>query len=189
MASWGKADFEQLKQFQKQLQEVQEKELQKFLESCIRELAARLLAKVIERTPVGKGIYVVEQDETGKRVRYKKGKNKGKYKKVCAKVGGTLRRGWTSKTQEEAESRTDNGKGMPEYKNSFKIEKVGGNYTISIINPVAYASYVEFGHRTRGHKRWIPGHFMLTISEKELREAAPGILETKLQQWLETMFQ
>ena len=55
---------------------------------------------------------------------------------------------------------------------------------IDIINPVNYASYVEFGHRTRGHKGWVKGRFMLTQSEIELNADAPKILEKKLAKWL-----
>ena len=53
MASWGKVEFGQLKEFQKQLEQIQQKELDAFLTSCTKELAARLLAQVIKRTPVG----------------------------------------------------------------------------------------------------------------------------------------
>lgn len=51
---------------------------------------------------------------------------------------------------------------------------------IEITNPTEYASYVEFGHRTKNHKGWVRGKFMLTISEQEIQEAAPAILERKL---------
>ena len=44
MASWGKVEFGQLKQFQKELEQIQQKELDVFLTSCTKELAARLLA-------------------------------------------------------------------------------------------------------------------------------------------------
>ena len=45
----------------------------------------------------------------------------------------------------------------------------GGSYIIEIVNPVEYASYVEYGHRTADHNGWVSGHFMMTISEKELK--------------------
>lgn len=76
------------------------------------------------------------------------------------------------------------------------IQKQGVNYVIEVINPVEYASYVEYGHRQtpgryvpalgkRLKKGWVPGHFMLTISEKEIQRAAPAILEKKLKKFLE----
>ena len=129
-------------------------QMDKFFESCAKELAARLLAKVIKRTPVGQ--YPVE---TGKK-------------------GGTLRRGWTGEQRANASA----------YANSLKVNKVGTDYVIEIINPVEYASYVEYGHRTRNHKGWVEGKFMLTISENEIRSSAPRILEKKLKNYLKGCF-
>ena len=68
------------------------------------------------------------------------------------------------------------------------VNKVGTDYVIEIINPVEYASYVEFGHRTRNHKGWVEGKFMLTISEDEIRRSAPKILEKKLETYLKGCF-
>jgi hypothetical protein len=58
-------------------------------------------------------------------------------------------------------------------------------YTITLTNETEYASYVEFGHRTRNHKGWVKGQFMLTISEEELKRDAPKVLERKLKKMLE----
>ena len=130
-------------------------QIDQFLTSCAKELAARLLSKVIKRTPVGQ-----YPAETGKK-------------------GGTLRRGWTDGKKSNASA----------YAQSMKVTKVGTDYVIEIINPVEYASYVEFGHRTRNHKGWVEGHFMLTISENEIRNSAPKILENKLKNYLKGCFQ
>lgn len=142
-------DFKQLEQFQKELQKAQA-EQDKFFKACAKELAARLLAKVVKRTPVGQ-----YPTETGKK-------------------GGTLRRGWTGQEQKDARA----------YANSIKIEHVGNEYVVDIINPVEYASYVEFGHRTANHKGWVEGQFMLTISEEEIQRSASKILEAKLEKYL-----
>jgi hypothetical protein len=140
-----------------------------FLTSCAKELAKRLLAKVIKRTPVG--------DYSGNSYSCAGGQtHKGNH--VAGKVGGTLRRGWTAGQSSNAQS----------YANSLTVNKVGNDYIIEIINPVEYASYVEFGHRTRNHKGWVEGHFMLTISEDEIRNSAPKILEQKLKKYLEGCF-
>lgn len=125
-----------------------------FIESCAKELAARLLAKVIKRTPVGK------------------------YSSKSGKKGGTLRRGWTAEKNQAVST----------YANSLNITKTGDSYAIEIVNPVEYASYVEYGHRTRNHKGWVEGRFMLTISSQEVQEAAPAILEKKLQRKLGEVF-
>lgn len=129
-------------------------QMDKFFESCAKELAARLLAKVIKRTPVGQ------------------------YPAETGKVGGTLRRGWTAGQDSNATA----------YAKSLNVNKTGSDYVIEIINPVEYASYVEYGHRTRNHKGWVEGHFMLTISEDEIRNSAPRILEKKLKDYLKGCF-
>lgn len=55
---------------------------------------------------------------------------------------------------------------------------------IEIINPVEYASYVEFGHRTANHTGWVPGRFMMTISEQEMQNIAPALLERKINKFM-----
>ncbi len=87
--------------------------------------------------------------------------------KVSGKKGGTLRRGWTI----------------------GEIRKEGSTYKIEIINPVEYASFVEYGHRTRNHGGWVSGHFMMTISEQEIQTIAPKVLENKLKKFLGGAFQ
>jgi hypothetical protein len=104
------------------------------------------------------------------------------------KKGGTLRRGWTSKTEAEAANGSGKGTDAVIYANSLAIKKVGSNYVIEIINPVHYASYVEFGHRTANHKGWVEGKFMLTISEQELEADAPRVIENKLNKYLGECF-
>jgi hypothetical protein len=158
MARWGNCDFSQLKDLQKRMEKLQRNDFQAFCEECAKELAARLLAKVIKRTPVGQ------------------------YEPSTGKMGGTLRRGWTAKTEEEAKS--GGNQNAKAYADSLQVTKMGDVYQIEIINPVHYASYVEYGHRTRNHKGWVPGRFMLTISEKELDAQAPKILEKKLMKYL-----
>ncbi len=72
MGKNGKVDVEELKEFRNELHKsLSGKQLELFIESCAKELAARLLAKVIKRTPVGE------------------------YPEGSGKKGGTLRRGWT----------------------------------------------------------------------------------------------
>lgn len=70
MGRMGKFDCKGMKEFQKQLEKLQV-EQSVFVESCAKELAARLLRMVVKRTPVGD------------------------YPENTGKMGGTLRRGWT----------------------------------------------------------------------------------------------
>lgn len=163
-----RVDLKGLEEFRDKVQKAAEETAQRaFMESCAKELAARLLTKVIKRTPVGdySDTYDVEDD------------GQQKFLVMSDKQGGTLRRSWTAGA----------------------IEKAGDTYTIKVTNDQLYASYVEFGHRQKPGRyvpaigkrlksSWVPGQFMLTISEKEIREAAPGILEKKLNHWLGEVF-
>lgn len=143
---FGKADFKQLTELVKKFEKLDEKQIVAFYEAAAKELAARLLALVIPRTPVGD------------------------YPSKSGKMGGTLRRGWTG----------DKDMDFHAYAQSLTVTSTGDSYAIEVINPVDYAMYVEFGHRTRNHKNWVPGKFMLTISEEELRDVMPQILEKKI---------
>lgn len=155
MASNGNVNFRDLENFRRKLEEkLSDDQIDLFIQSCAKELAARLLAKVIKRTPVGE------------------------YPKSTGKMGGTLRRGWTGEQRQSASA----------YANSLRVNQFGGNYVIEIINPVEYASYVEFGHRTRNGEGWVEGKFMLTISEDEIQRDAPRVLENKLKKKLGECF-
>lgn len=151
--SIGSVDYDDLKKFQRQLRDLSGDSitLEAFYESCAKELAARLLAKVIKRTPVCV------------------------YPKSSGKKGGTLRRGWTGGKA--------NGNAIA-YANSLHVRHEGTTYVIEITNPVNYAPYVEYGHRTANHKGWVEGQFMLTISENELQGQMAGILEKKIANFL-----
>lgn len=182
MAKGGSFDFKEIKKLQKQMERL-EQEKDAFNRECIQELAARLLRKVEQRTPVGKApkldgpktIKVKGSNGKSRTFLSKNGAIKQKY--WAGYQGGTLRRGWTV----------------------GDIQKMGGSYEIEIINPTEYASYVEYGHRQtpgryipalgkRAKKAWVPGKFMLTISEKEIKNLAPKLIEKKLAEKLREVF-
>lgn len=163
MARWGRVDFEQLKRLQKRMQKLERANFEKFCEESAKELAARFLAKVIRRTPVG--VYEGE-----------------------GKTGGTLRRGWTAKSYNEAEKGAGKSGNTLSFAQGLRVTKQGNLYELEIINPVEYASYVEFGHRTRNHKGWVKGRFMMTISADEVQQQAPDIIEKKLMKLLKEAF-
>lgn len=188
MAKWGNCKFDQLKEYAERLEKLTDADIEELCIKCSKELAARLLALVIPATPVGKNKYTYEtkkiydywredgtDDIAGKRHRYDTGKTKTVRHTV--KVGGTLRRGWTSKTHDEAASgKGKRGEPAKEYAASLPVRKVGDYYKIQIINPVEYASYVEFGHRTKSGG-WVEGRYMLTISEEQLKQISPAVLQ------------
>lgn len=207
MAKWGNADFEQLQALQERLQQLQKIDLDKFCMDCSKELAARLLALVIPRTPVGKKPKM--QGPKTEKATGASGKNRSFLTAEGARLdqywggymGGTLRRGWTAKTEVEAKG----GTGTPTaaqaavYAKSLPVQKSGNYYIIRVINPVEYASYVEFGHRqTPGQyvpalgkslkAGWVDGQYFLTLSEKDLERMAPAVLERKLGALLREVF-
>lgn len=172
MGRMGHFDCQGLKEFQQQLNKLQNPD--DFVESCAKELAARLLRLVIKRTPVGD--YSKEIEVTAKRdsKHHKKGDVYTKKVTPSGKKGGTLRRGWTG----------EKNTSVQEYVDNIKVNHVGDTYIIDIVNPVEYASYVEYGHRTANHKGWVTGHFMMTISEQELASITPRVLENKIKKYL-----
>lgn len=154
MARSGTFNFQDFEKIKNNLEKLNQEQVDLFIDACAKELAARLLAKVIKRTPVGD------------------------YPNSSWKKGGTLRRGWTGGKNSSAVA----------YADSLTIHHFGDAYVIEIINPVEYASYVEFGHRTANHKGWVNGRFMLTISEQEIQQAAPAIIEKKLMKQMGELF-
>lgn len=161
--NWGNCNYKQLLKLKENIDRLRSADMQKFCQDASKELAARLLSLVIPATPVGQ------------------------YPKSTGKKGGTLRRGWTAKTQ--AEAAKGGGKADAKaYAQSLPVFKQGSNYYIEVINPVEYASYVEFGHRTPGGKGWVSGQYFLTLSEYELEKVAPKVLEKKLTELLREVF-
>ncbi len=190
MARWGKCDYKQLQKLQTNLAKLRSIDMEKFCRDASKALAARLLALVIPATPVGN--YKVEVTKVAKRdgKKHKKDEAYTAYINPSGKVGGTLRRGWTGGGAV---------KDPKTYAGSLPISKMGADYTIEIVNPVEYASYVEFGHRQEVGRYvpalgktlkqgWVEGKYMLTKSEARLRSVAPAILEQELEQVLREVF-
>jgi len=171
---WGSCDYRQLQKLRDKIAKLQSADMQKFCSDVSKELAARLLALVIPRTPVGR------------------------YPKESGKKGGTLRRGWTARTEAEAVGRGGSSDAKA-YAQALPVVKHGTNYTIQVINPVHYASYVEFGHvqepgrfvpaiGKRLKRGWVDGKYFLTLSEQDLERLAPAVIERRLQRLLTDLF-
>ena len=105
-----------------------------------------------------------------------------------------------------AEKRTpvDTGQLRKNWKADNGVKR-GWNYTITVENPVEYASYVEFGHRVnwegikkgkpnkgklgyktdkdgkkKKKKGWVDGYFMLTKAVDETKQDMPDLVEEKI---------
>ena len=191
-------DVRELEKFRDNLVEFENK-LDVFISDCAKELTARLLREVIKRTPVGKKPKVEKKTQ---KVKSSSGKTRSFLTREGAilqthwsgYVGGTLRRGWTSKTESEAESGGSSVDPVA-YASTLPIVRSGNLFRIVIVNPVEYASYVEYGHRQtpgryvpalgkRLKEGWVLGKFMLTISAEEIQRKSPQIIEKFIAQKL-----
>ncbi len=83
---------------------------------------------------------------------------------------GELRRAWTLDNQ------------------YIHVARKGHEYECEIINAMEYASYVEYGHRTRSHDGWVHGYFMLTKAEMQIENISQKLLEKRLQEKLGELF-
>lgn len=168
-----KVDVSALKDFKQRLETLTDSQVDAFMNRAVRECANWLLSLVIPRTPVGK-IH-----------------------------GGTLRRGWLNNTGNQAGKGAGTNVSASQIiarANSMNVERgKRGGYSVTVTNPVYYASYVEYGHRqTPGRyvpaigkrlvKNWVEGQHFLKLSEEELREIAPEMLEELLNEFLRTVF-
>lgn len=70
-----------------------------------------------------------------------------------------------------------------------EVNKKGNTYIINVFNTVEYASFVESGHRQevgryvpaikrRLTKPWVEGKFMMKLTEAEIEEKIPAIVQT-----------
>ena len=166
MARNGSVNIQELEAFRKKMEEnLSGVQLRLFIESCAKELAARLLAKVIKRTPVGK------------------------YPKGSGKKGGTLRRGWTAGKQQGATAYA-RSLNVRRYGDAYVIEIIN---PVEYAPYVEFGHRQQPGRFVpaigkRLKQGWVEGKFMLTISEKEIQKDAPRILEAKLKRKLGECF-
>ena len=71
----------------------------------------------------------------------------------------------------------------------IKSNHKGDEYIVYIQNPMEYASYVEYGHRTRGGKGWVKGAYMLTISMAEIKSKSIELLQKYIEKYLKELFE
>ncbi len=178
-------DTRQLKELQRKLEKMRDNS-DTFMDKCAKNISARLLRKVIKRTPVG-NYSGQEYDCNGKDMQFH---HKGY--RVKNAVGGALRRGWTVNTEEEAApKKSKKAVSVDKYLNQIQVERSGNTTSITIDNPVSYAPYVEYGHRIvikdgSGKKKTVgyaPGHHMLEMSVQDIQKVAPKVLEKMVKEY------
>lgn len=163
---WGKVDYSELKALRDRLEQFEKVDMDAFCTKMAKEIAARLLRRVKQRTQPGEYEVITYKKKDGTTISYNEGKQ-----------GGTLRNNWKTS----------------------QIVFRGGEYRITVYNPIKYASYVEYGHRQqvgrfvpqigkRLKSGWVEGQFMLKISEEEVQALAPKLLEKRLNEELRKIF-
>lgn len=197
------ANYKQLEKFAKDIERLNEQQKEEFIIACCKELAARLLRDVIANTPVGERPERPKEQD-GAVI----GVNGGKRSFLTAEEanfeqywgdyqGGTLRRGWTVETHEEAESGKEVS--IKKWCDSVSVKRTGDIYVLDIVNPVEYAAYVEYGHRQEAgryvpaigrklKKSWVDGRLMLTKAEVRLNAMSESILAKKLRKFIKEAF-
>lgn len=163
MARWGKCDFKQLEQLNKRLEQLSSVDFDAFCRQAAKEIAARLLAKVKKRTPVG----VVPEYAT----------DEAKEEFWTGYTGGTLRDAWTILPVEK-------------HGDEYLVTVVNNTEYASYVEyghrqtPGRYVP--ALGKSLKAS--WVKGRFMLTISTQELEVQAPALLEKKLYLFLKEVF-
>ncbi|WP_101772332.1 HK97 gp10 family phage protein [Peptostreptococcus faecalis] len=91
---------------------------------------------------------------------------------------GHLRRGWGGGVESSPQN----------IANGLSVKRKGNEYVITVSNLVEYASYVEYGHRTRGGKGWIDGQFMLKIAVDKVNARANSYIQKEVERELKKVF-
>ncbi|HDK7179216.1 TPA: HK97 gp10 family phage protein [Clostridium botulinum] len=150
MAKMANFDYSDFKKMAKSFQKaLDERVIERWIREFLLEMAFRAERKIKKRTPVG--VYSNQVSFTTK-----DGKEVN-FTTSSSKTGGHLRRNWQV----------------------GNVIKQGDSYVVEIFNNTEYASYVEYGHRTKNHKGWVEGRFMATISMQEIERQLPKFLERK----------
>lgn len=156
-----KVDVSQLDAFSKKLETLNKVDKEVFLAKTTAELANRLLALVIPRTPVGK------------------------YPKGAGKVGGTLRRGWLNNGKSSVSALS-----VEKIAGGYAVTLTNTTPYASYVEeghrqtPGRYVPAI--GKRLKAS--WVEGQHFLKISELELQKAAPGIIQARLGAFLKGVF-
>lgn len=83
------------------------------------------------------------------------------------RTGGHLRRNW---------------KITPAVKNGLVYESI-------LYNPVYYAPFVEYGHRTRGGGGWVEGRFMMTSAIRQVDDVKEQYIRRKVNAFVQDIFE
>ena len=161
---WGKVDYRELEELRDKLEQFQKVDMDAFCSKMAKEIAARLLRRVKQRTPVGDTPDWVDAKVQEK---YWQGYH-----------GGTLRDNWKIKN-------TVTKRGIV-----YEIEIFN---PIEYASYVEYGHRQQVGKFVpqigkRLKSGWVEGQFMLKISEEDIQRIAPKLLEKRLNEELRRIF-
>ena len=167
MARWGKVDYRELKDLRDRLEKFQQIDMDAFCSKMAKELAARLLRRVKQKTPVGQYEVITYTKKDGTTISFNEGKS-----------GGTLRNNWKIKN-------TVTKKGVV-----YEIEIFN---PLEYASYVEYGHRQQVGRFVphigkRLKSGWVEGKFMLKISEEEIQAIAPSLLQKRLDEELRRIF-
>ncbi|MBP3410476.1 MAG: HK97 gp10 family phage protein [Clostridia bacterium] len=174
-----KVDTRQLEKFSKDIARLSTQQADEFMEFALRQTAIGFLGAVIEATPVGDS----RKNKDGETIH----------------VGGSLRRAWTCNTEAQAEAGMQQDSAMYIAGRKLEERKRGGHYSMTLKNPMHYASYVEYGHKQKPGRfvpaigkrlvnRFVEGVHFVKETEEDFREAAPAELQRMLDDYLKKVF-
>lgn len=164
---WGKVDYSELEALRDRLQEFQNVDMEKFCSDMAKEIAARLLRRVKQKTPVGDYEVITYTKKDGTSVSFNEGKQ-----------GGTLRNNWKIKN-------TVTKRGVV-----YEIEIFNPTEYASYVE---YGHRQQVGRFVpqigkRLKSGWVEGQFMLKISEEEIQGITPKLLQKRLNEELRRIF-
>lgn len=64
------------------------------------------------------------------------------------------------------------------------VVKQADKLVVTISNSVEYASFVEYGHMSRGDKKWVDGQFLCTVPLIEINKKMPQRFASSFNIWL-----
>lgn len=82
----------------------------------------------------------------------------------------------------------DTGRLARSWKSKEGVTRKGNRYSKDIYNDTEYSVYVEYGHRTRNHKGWVPGQFMLTNAVNDISKRADSIVSSVVNSYMGKLF-
>lgn len=156
-------NFDGMKQLQQQLKR-QEQDFERFIRQFLLKMALEAVNRAKANTPVDTGLlraaWAVEGGISAARGRWDKGQQKMVY------------------SEDEANSQAAALQ---------SVQRMGNSLVVTIINPVEYASFVEYGHATKDRNGWVNGRFMATLAIDEVAQLIPAQFQKEYAAWLRSL--